>query len=118
SENSASPRRPSVRPEPVFLADCVRLDAVLLLARTRGARLVGDDGSHGNLSTQWTIRWTEDGREQQRTVTLLHGHAAASRRRPPLAVVPCGPAALPRAHRHRADGDDRLPDLPPGALLG
>jgi len=58
-------------PEPVFLADCVRLDALPLLARSRGARLVGtDDGSLGNLSTQWTIRWTEDGREQRRDVTL------------------------------------------------
>lgn len=38
-------------PPPVFLADCVRLDATTLLAKSRGVRLLGDEsGGSSDLS--------------------------------------------------------------------
>jgi hypothetical protein len=68
-----NPQRRRGRPfgeEPVFLADCVRIDAIPLLARSRGSRYADSEASRLDSSAQWLLRWTADGREQRRMVTL------------------------------------------------
>jgi hypothetical protein len=66
-------RKSRGRPEghpPVFLSDCVRLDATALLAKSRGARFSGDGTGAQDFSSQWALQWTDDGRPQHRTVAL------------------------------------------------
>ena len=64
-------RRRPYGPPPVFLADCVRLDATEVLAKSRGAQLTEEQrGSAGDFSSEWTLQWTEDGRPRCRTIVL------------------------------------------------
>jgi hypothetical protein len=46
----------------------VRFDATLLLAKSRGGRLLTD--AAGDACGRWMLRWTEDGRPQQRRLDL------------------------------------------------
>jgi hypothetical protein len=55
---------------PVFLADCVRLDATTLLAKSRGARFDHTLAPARELSLRWTLQWIEGERPQSRTVVL------------------------------------------------
>ena len=84
-------------PSPLFLADCVRLDATALLAKSRGARLLGDEGGAGDFSSQWTLQWAEDGRRGAELSLSRHGDPAAPRWCPPLVALSQVPPPLPRA---------------------
>jgi len=55
---------------PLFLVDCVSLDATTLLAKSRGAHVISDQPAVKEQSSQWMLQWTEDGRPQHRTVAL------------------------------------------------
>src|SRR5262245_347351 len=68
-----NPHRRRGRPfgrTPVFLADCVRLDATELLARSRGARLDDAQTHATQLLREWTLQWTEHCQSQWRRVAL------------------------------------------------
>jgi hypothetical protein len=54
----------------VFVTDCIRLDATILLAKSRGARFTPAEASRGDLTYHATLQRTEDGRPEQWTVDL------------------------------------------------
>ena len=68
-----SPRRRGrpFGPTPLFLDDCFRLDAIELLAKTRGARVDAFDTLAAEQPSLWTLQWTEANRPQARTVSLV-----------------------------------------------
>jgi hypothetical protein len=52
-------------PDPLFIENCIRLDAVHL-ATSRGFRTLGDDPAIAH----WQVSWTDGGRLRTRTVAL------------------------------------------------
>src|SRR4051812_3497196 len=56
---------------PLFLDDCfVRLDATVLLAKSRGALVYHPQEPARTLPCRWTLQWTEAERPQRRSVAL------------------------------------------------
>lgn len=58
-------------PAPLFIDDCYRMDAIPLLSRSRGSRHDQTGADFGELTTSWTFRWTDHGREPSRTMTVV-----------------------------------------------
>jgi hypothetical protein len=71
-ERNRRPRGRPLGPSPLFIDDCqLRLDALQLLSRTRGARFTdGHPAPRQALSTSWVLRWTDGGPPKSRAVVL------------------------------------------------
>ena len=68
-----TPRRRRGRPfgpAPLFIGDCLLLDATAMLSRSRGAKFLADPVGRGDLSSQWTLQWSEGQHIQRRTLAL------------------------------------------------